>query len=318
MTFGGTGWWKTIGDVGQATADELVGMALDGGVNFFDTADTYSDGLSEEILGRALGSRRKEIILATKVGSSVGADPNRRGLSRHNIIEGCHESLRRLQTDYVDLYQFHVFDPPARLEESLRAADDLVRQGKVRYIGCCNFTGAQLMKALSICERENWERFVTFQGYYSLLARDVELELVPLCQEEGLGVLTWSPLSGGFLTGKYRRGQPRPQNARRTDPEGQFLQFDEESGFDIVEELDRIARERGVTVAQTALNYLLRKQAVTSVITGTRTPDQLADNLKTVEWEMSDEELARLDAVSRVPRVYPHWMQEITSRRQPG
>lgn len=312
MTFGGRGYWKNIGQVEQKEADALVGMALDGGINFFDTANVYSEGRAEEILGKALGSRRKEIILATKVRGRMGPSPNDVGLSRKHILESCDASLRRLGTDWIDLYQVHSFDPRSPLEETLRALDDLVRVGKVRYVGASNYAGWQLMKALAVSDAQHLERFVTLQALYSLISRDLELELVPLCLDQKLGILTWSPLGGGFLTGKYRRGKPRPQGARRSEPAGQFLQFDEQRGFDIVDELERIAADHAATITQAALNYLLRKPAVSSVIIGARTPEQLADNLKTTSWEMTAEEVARLDALSAPPRVYPHWMLERT------
>lgn len=308
MTFGGRGYWQAIGGLEQPEADKLVGMALDGGINFFDTADVYSEGRSEELLGKALGARRPQVILATKVRGRMGEGPNDIGLSRHHIIEACEASLQRLGTDYIDLYQVHSFDPGTPLEESLRALDDLVRQGKVRYIGASNFAGWQLMKALAISGKQDLEQFVTLQAYYSLVGRDLEHELLPLCQDQGLGILVWSPLAGGFLTGKYRRGQPRPEGARRSDPEKQFLQFDEEQGFTIIETLDQIAQKHQATVAQAALNYLLAKPGITSVIVGARRPEQLADTLQTTEWEMSPEEVTRLDELSQPPRLYPYWM----------
>ena len=204
----------------------------------------------------------------------------------------------------------HSFDPKTPLEETLRALDDLVRQGKVRYIGVSNFTGWQLMKALAISEKQNLERFVTLQALYSLIARDLENELVPLSIDQKLGILPWSPLGGGFLTGKYRRGKGRPQGARRTDPTNQFLRYDEEKGFEIVDELEKIAKNHGATVTQAALNYLLRKPGVTSVIIGVRNNEQLTDDLKTTDWEMTSEEVAKLDELSMPPRVYPNWMLE--------
>lgn len=314
MTFGGRGYWKTIGDLAQEEADVLVGMALEAGVNFFDTANVYSEGIAEEMLGKALGHRRGEVILATKVRGRMGPGPNEVGLSRHHIMEACHASLRRLGTDYIDLYQVHSFDHETPLEETLRALDDLVRQGKVRYLGCSNFTGWQLMKALAISDKLGLERFATLQAYYSLVARELELELVPLCLDQGLGILPWSPLAGGFLTGKYRRGQARPEAARRSTPEGEFIPIDEETGFAIVEELERVAAGRKASVAQAALNYLLRRPGVTSVIIGARTPEQLADNLKATEWEMTPEEVSRLDAVSEPPTLYPHWFLDKVSQ----
>jgi aryl-alcohol dehydrogenase-like predicted oxidoreductase len=310
MTFGGRSFWKIIGEVDQKEATDIVNTAIEGGINFFDTADVYSEGMSEEILGKALGSNRKNIILATKVRGRTGKGPNEIGLSRHHIIENCNASLKRLGTDYIDLYQVHSFDPSTPMEETLRALDDLVRVGKVRYIGASNHTGWQLMKALSISEKQNLEKYVTLQAYYSLIARDLEYELVPLCLDQKLGILTWSPLGGGFLTGKYRRGKNRPGGARRSDPVDQFLQFDENKGFDIVDELERIAKKHKATITQAALNYLLRKPGVSSVITGARNRDQIKDTLKTTDWEMTSEEVKRLDDLSKPPRVYPYWMLE--------
>jgi aryl-alcohol dehydrogenase-like predicted oxidoreductase len=314
MTFGGRGFWTNIGALEQKEAAALVHQSLEGGVNFFDTADVYSEGLAEEMLGRALGERRKDIILATKVRGRTGKGPNDIGLSRLHIVESCIASLRRLGTDYIDLYQVHSFDPRTPQEETLRALDDLVRTGKVRYIGASNHTGWQLMKALAVSERQNLEKYVTLQAYYSLVARDLENELVPLCLDQKLGILTWSPLGGGFLTGKYRREKPRPEGARRTDPKNQFLQFDEEKGFAIVDELERIAGTHDATIAQAALNYLLRKPGVSSVIIGARTGEQLSDTLKTTDWEMTPDEVTRLDELSRPPRVYPNWMLEAQTK----
>ncbi len=310
MTFGGRGYWKTIGEVEQNDANDLVAMAIEGGINFFDTADVYSEGLSEEILGKALGHKRKDIILATKVRGRTGKGPNDIGLSRLHIIENCNASLKRLGTDYIDLYQVHNFDPYTPLEETLRALDNLVREGKVRYIGASNYSGWQLMKALETSEKHNLEKFVTLQAFYSLIARDLENELVPLCLDQNLGILPWSPLGGGFLTGKYRRGAKRPENARRADKENQFLQYDEEKGFDIIEALENISKNHNATVAQAALNYLLRKPAVTSVIIGAKSKEQLSDNIKTTNWEMTSDEVKRLDDVSILPRAYPYWMQQ--------
>ena len=300
MTFGAK--VPQLGKVDQKEADRLVGMALDAGINFFDTADAYARGNSEEILGKSLGKRRKDIILATKVRARMGIGPNDVGNSRHHILEGCEASLKRLGTDYIDLYQVHSFDNHTPLEETMRALDDLVRQGKVRYIGCSNFAGWQLMKALAVSDQHNLDRFVTLQAQYSLLIRDLEYELVPLCLDQGLGILIWSPLAGGALSGKYRRGKPRPKDARYSDQIG----FDEQKTYAIVDELDKVAKAHKTTVTQAALNYLLRKPGVTSVIIGIRTAEQLADNLKTTDWEMSPDEVARLDSVSKPVNVYPY------------
>ena len=220
-------------------------MALDGGINFFDTADIYSIGKSEEILGKALGKKRKDNIVASKVRFRLSDKPNDVGLSRNHIIEACDNSLKRLGTDYIDLYQVHTFDFHTPLEETLRALDDLVRQGKVRYIGCSNFAGWQLMKSLDISDNNKWERFITFQGQYSLLWRDMEYELAPLCLDQGLGIMCFQPLAGGFLTGKYRRGKPRPQGTRLSEAK---LEFNEAKGYDIIDELDRIATAHSATV----------------------------------------------------------------------
>jgi len=311
MTFGGRSFFKYVGQLGQKEANTLVDMSLEAGINFFDTADVYSEGLSEELLGKALGKRRQSIILATKVRGKMGPGPNDIGLSRHHITEACNASLKRLGTDYIDLYQVHNFDPDTPQEETMRALDDLVRQGKVRYIGCSNYSGWQLMKALAIADKRGWERFVTLQSLYSLLARELENEMVPLCLDQGLGILVWSPLSGGFLSGKYRRGKPQPKGTRLSAPQPRFIPHDDEKGFDIVEELDKIAKAHKATVAQAALNYLLAKEGVSSVIIGARTPEQLTDNLKTTDWEMSAEEVSRLDEMSQPAPLYPYWMQKM-------
>jgi len=315
-TFGTNERFKRIGEVNQKEADTLVSVALDGGINFFDTADGYSEGQSEEIIGKALGKRRKDVILATKVRARMSSNPNSVGLSRHHILEGCDASLKRLGTEYIDLYQVHSFDFNTPLEESLRALDDLVRQGKVRYIGCSNFAGWQLMKALDISKELRLEKFVSLQALYSLLARDLEYELVPLCLDQGLGILTWGPLAGGALSGKYRRGKPVPKGSRLGDLglkkvriSDHDLDFDENKIFDIVDELDLIAKTHGATITQAALNYLLSKPGVTSVIFGVRTTEQLADNLKTTDWEMQPEEVSRLDKISEPAPVYPYDFQ---------
>ena len=307
MTFGTN---TRIGALDQKASDVIVGTALDGGINFFDTADIYSIGQSEEILGKALGKRRKDNIVASKVRFRLSQKPNDVGLSRHHIIEGCDNSLKRLGTDYIDLYQAHTFDIHTPLEETLRALDDLVRQGKVRYIGCSNFAGWQLMKALDISNYHNLERFITFQGQYSLLWRDMEYELAPLCLDQGLGIMCFQPLAGGFLTGKYRRGKPRPQDARLSKTN---LEFNEQKAYDIIDELDKVATAHNATISQSALNYLLCKPAVSSVIVGIRTQEQLADNLKTTDWQMLPEEVVQLDKISKPAPVYPYMFLEHTA-----
>jgi len=312
MSFGGHGYWEKIGGLEQNTAQRLVDVALDAGVNFFDTANVYSHGQSEEILGKTFKGKRDKVVVATKVRGRMSPEINDVGLSRRHILQSCERSLRRLGTDYIDIYIVHSFDFMTPLEETLSALNDLVHQGKVRYLGCSNYFAWQLMKALSISEKHNWEKFVSLQAYYSLVARDVEYELVPLCEDQGLGLTPWSPLAGGFLTGKYPRGGKGPKDARRSKEEQNFLQFDENRAYKILDEVKRIADARGVTPAQVSLNYLLRKPAVSSVIIGATKIEQLQDNLKSVTWQLSADEVRALDAVSELPRLYPKWMLEST------
>jgi aryl-alcohol dehydrogenase-like predicted oxidoreductase len=306
MTFGTK--WTHVGTMSQKEADAIVGRALEAGINFFDTADVYHSGESEEYLGKALGAKRGQAVIATKVRGRHSPDPNDVGLSRRHIRRSVEDSLRRLGTDWIDLYQLHGWDAMTPLEETLSTLDGLVREGKVRYIGASNFAGWQLMKALGISDRRGFERFVTLQPLYNLMMRDVELELLPLCRDQGLGVLPWSPLAGGFLSGKYRRGAPRPKGARREDGENAFLKFDEERGFQVVDALEEIGRAHGGTVAQAALNWVLARDGVTSVLIGARTLQQLEDNLNVLSWDLSPEEIERLDALTEPPRLYPYWM----------
>ncbi|MES1994323.1 MAG: aldo/keto reductase [Pseudomonadota bacterium] len=312
MSFGKQGYWEVVGGLGDAEAQRLIDMALDAGINFFDTADVYSYGQSEEILGRALKARRHEVVLATKVRGRMSPEINDVGLSRHHLIRSCEASLQRLGTDYIDLYIVHSFDFVTPLEETLATLNDLVRQGKVRYLGCSNFAAWQLMKALALAEKHHWEKFVSLQALYSLVARDVETELVPLCQDQRLGLTPWSPLAGGFLTGKFRRGERGPADARRSKEQHNFIQVDEDKGFRILDEVQRIAQARGVSVAQVALNYLLRKPAVSAVLVGATKPEQLQDNLKATSWTLEEAEVKALDAVSQPRRPYPHWMLDYT------
>jgi aryl-alcohol dehydrogenase-like predicted oxidoreductase len=312
MSFGKQGYWQLIGGLDQAGAQRLVDLALDAGINFFDSADVYSYGQSEEMLGAALKGKRDRVVLATKVRGRMSPEINDVGLSRKHIIRSCDASLKRLGTDYIDLYVVHSFDFATPLEETLSALNDLIHQGKVRYLGCSNYFAWQLMKALSISEKHHWEKFVSLQAYYSLLSRDLELELVPLCEDQGLGITPWSPLAGGFLSGKYPRGAKGPQDARRSKEEHNFIQFDEAKAYAALDEVQRIAGARGVSAAQVALNYLLRKSSVSSVIIGATKPEQLQDNLKTTGWTLTPEEVAALDAISVPPRLYPNWMLDFT------
>lgn len=317
MTFGSN--FYNIGAVDQTGANQIVARALESGINFFDTADVYSYGESETILGRAIkeaGVGRTSVVVATKVRGAMSeaagggtGDLNNVGLSRQHIIASCEASLKRLGTDYIDLYQVHGWDYVTPVEETLGALDDLVRQGKVHYIGCSNWAGRHLMKGLLLSELRGWERFVSLQAYYSLVGRDLEHELLPLCREEGLGVLPWSPLSGGFLSGKYRRDNPAPEGARRTG--FHFPPIDEERGFDAVDALARIAQERDASVAQVALAWLLAQDGVTSVIIGANKLSQLEDNLKSVELTLSTEEVAQLSETTAPRPLYPQWMIEL-------
>jgi aryl-alcohol dehydrogenase-like predicted oxidoreductase len=315
MTFGG----DESNPVGMTQVDEargLIDRCLEAGINLFDSADVYSQGRSEEVLGQALAGRRHDVILATKVHGRMGPGANDIGQSRHHIIQGCEASLKRLQTDYIDLYQVHGFDALTPLEETLRALDDLVRSGKVRYIGCSNYSGWHLMKALGISERAGLERYVSQQVYYSLIARELEYELVPLALDQGIGTLVWSPLSGGFLTGKYRRGEAGPRDTRRPR-RGDPGTIDEERGFAIVDVLEEIARERDASIPQVALNWLLHKPGVTSILVGARREEQLLDNLNAATWKLTPEEVTRLDEVSAVPPIYPYWHQRRNNVRVP-
>src|SRR5215211_2889558 len=313
MTFGGGGKFANVGSTDVDGARRQVDMCLDAGINLFDTADVYSDGLSEEILGQALAGRRDRVLVATKARMPMGDGPNDAGLSRHHLVTQCEASLRRLGTDWIDLYQVHEWDAQTPLEETLQALDDLVRAGKVRYVGCSNYAGWQLMKALGVAERRGLGRFVSQQVHYTLQAREAEYELVPIAIDQGLGVLVWSPLAGGLLSGKYRRGQPGPQESRLLAGWDEPPVRDQDKLYDIVEVLVGVAKDRGVSPAQVALAWLLERPAVTSVIIGARTEEQLVDNLGAADLSLTAEELARLEEVSRPPLLYPYWHQAKTA-----
>jgi aryl-alcohol dehydrogenase-like predicted oxidoreductase len=311
MGFGGTGWASPVGHIDVEGARRQISLARDAGVNLIDTADVYSYGLSEEILGKALGSDRDEVLIATKVRFPMSDAPNDGGLSRHHIISSAEASLRRLGTDHIDLYQVHEWDGQTPLEETLGALDLLVHSGKVRYVGASNFSAWHLMKALAVSERAGLPRFASQQIYYSLQARDAEAELVPVSIDQGLGILVWSPLAGGLLSGKYRRqGTNAPEGSRHLSREWNEPPIhDQEKLYDTIEVLVEIGSARGVSAAQVALAYLIGKPAVTSVIVGARTEEQLTDNLASAELTLTDEELSRLDAVSAEPLRYPYWHQ---------
>ena len=309
--------YDVLGGLSPDVVAELVDTALDAGVNFLDTANTYAFGESEELLGKLLKGRRRDLVLASKVQNRVGAGPNDVGQSRVHIFNALEDSLRRLDTDYIDLYQVHSFDPVTRLEESLGALDDAVRQGKVRYIGCSNFAAWQVMKALGISAQRHLESFVCVQAYYSLAGRDIERELLPMISDQGLGLTAWSPLAGGLLTGKFTRDGASEPDARRARLD--FPPVDPERCFAIIDVLVEIARDHETSAARVALAWLLAQPGVTSVIVGARRTQQLLDNIASVELELRHEELAALDAVSRLPATYPGWLQSYTdAERRPS
>jgi aryl-alcohol dehydrogenase-like predicted oxidoreductase len=313
MGFGGTGWASAVGQIDVDGARRQIALAREAGVNLIDTADVYSDGTSEEILGQALGQDREDVLIATKVRMPMGDGPNDAGLSRHHIIRGAEASLRRLNTDYIDLYQVHEWDGHTPLDETLSALDHLVQSGKVRYIGASNYAAWHLVKALWTSDVNHLQRFVSQQIYYSLQAREAENELVPVSIDQGLGILVWSPIAGGLLSGKYRRGVDAPAGSRHLGDWSEPPIHDEDKLYDTIETLVGIAESRGVSAAQVALAYTIGKPGVTSVIVGARTEEQLADNLASAELTLTDEEFARLDEVSAQPLLYPYWHQANTS-----
>ncbi|MDQ6836503.1 MAG: aldo/keto reductase [Actinomycetota bacterium] len=313
MTFGGEGNFKNVGATDVDGARRQVDMCLDAGVNLIDTADVYSTGRAEEIVGEALADKRDDVLIASKVRFPMGDSPNMAGLSRHHIISGCEASLRRLKTDHIDLYQVHEWDGQTPLEETLGALEHLLDSGKVRYVGASNYAGWQLMKALGIGEREHLPRFVSQQIYYSLQERSAEYELIPLALDQGLGTLVWSPLAGGLLSGKYRRGQDAPQGSRHLTDWDEPPVYDEDGLYDTIDVLVEIAQAHDVSAAQVALAWLLARPSVSSVIVGARTDEQLADNLQAAELELSAQEHSRLEEVSRPDLLYPYWHQRKTA-----
>ncbi|MET4082151.1 aryl-alcohol dehydrogenase-like predicted oxidoreductase [Pedobacter sp. UYP30] len=311
MTFGGgEGMWKAIGQLTQKEVNELIKISVDGGINFIDTANVYSDGVSEKMTGKAikdLGLTRDELIIATKVRGKMGEGPNQSGLTRKHILHQAEESLKRLNVDYIDLYQIHGFDALTPWEETLSALDILVKHGKVRYIGCSNLAAWQLMKALSVSEREKFEKFVSLQAYYTIAGRELERELIPLLQDQKLGLMVWSPLAGGLLSGKYDR-DGKSDGGRRANFD--FPPVNKGRAFDVLDVLKPMAEDKNASVAELSLAWLLHQKAVSSVIIGAKKTKQLKDNLKSVEVKFTDEELKKLDEVSRLPAEYPGWMLE--------
>lgn len=315
MTFGAKGRFKAVGGVGQEEADELLKKAVDEGVNFIDSANVYSEGISEEITGQAIknsGISRDSIVLATKVRGTMGEGPNQKGLSRKHIINQVEESLTRLKTDYIDLYQIHSNDPLTPVEETLRALDDLVRSGKVRYIGASNVAAWQLMKALNYSKYKEVERFASLQAYYTIAGRDLERELIPLLKDQKVGLMVWSPLAGGLLSGKYSREEENKSGGRRDNFD--FPPVDKEKAFDIIDVLRPMAEAKDASVAQLSLAWLLHQEAVTSVIVGAKNSKQLTENLKASNVKFSADELQKLDEISKLNPEYPGWMLDVTGQ----
>jgi aryl-alcohol dehydrogenase-like predicted oxidoreductase len=307
-TFGAGEMFQAWGSQPLDEARRFVDVCLDAGVTLFDTADAYSHGGSEEVLGKAVRGKRDKVLLATKAFGRMGQGANDAGLSRLHLIKACEDSLRRLGTDYIDLYQSHGFDALTPLDETLEAFQHLVQAGKVRYVGCSNYSAWHLMKALSTAKETGGARYVSQQVYYSLVGRELEYELVPLSLDQGVGILVWSPLAAGFLTGKYRRDQ-QPTEARRLAAQEPAVALSEDRAWALIDLMAQLADGYRVSVAQVALNWLLRKPGVTSVILGARTMEQLQDTLNTANWKLSDEDVVRLDEASDLPAPYPYWHQ---------
>ena len=317
-TFGGANeFFRAWGNTGVEEATRLVDICLEAGLNMFDTADIYSDGESEEVLGAAIAGRRDKVLISTKATFKTGSGPNEVGSSRYHLIRACEASLRRLKTDYIDLYQMHGFDALTPVEETLSALNDLVHSGKVRYIGCSNFSGWHLMKSFDVSEKYGWARYVAHQAYYSLVGREYEWELMPLGLDQGVGCVVWSPLGWGRLTGKIRRGKPLPEVSRLHKTAEMGPPVSEELVYKVVDAADEIAKETGKTIAQIALNWLLQRPTVANVIMGARNEEQLRQNLGAVGWNLTPKQVAKLDAASATTLIYPYWHQRQFTDRNP-
>jgi len=317
-TFGGANeFFKAWGSSDVAEATRLVDICLDAGVNLFDTADIYSLGASEEILGKAIAGKRNRVLISSKATFAMGKGPNELGSSRYHLIQACEASLRRLNTDVIDIYHMHGFDALTPVEEVLNTLDTLVRQGKVRYIACSNFSGWHLMKSLSVSERYGWARYVGHQVYYSLIGREYEWELMPLALDQKVGALVWSPLGWGRLTGKLRRGHPLPAESRLHKTADYGPPVDDEYLYKVVDALDAVAKETGKSIPQVALNWLIQRPSVCNVIIGARNEEQLRQNLGAVGWNLTKEQVAKLDASSEVTPIYPYWHQRQFANRNP-
>ena len=309
-TFGGTtDFFKAWGQTQVDEARRLIDICLDAGVTLFDSANTYSDGAAEEILGAAIAGRRDQVLISTKASFRCGPGPNQIGSGRHQLITACDAALKRLGTDYIDLFQLHGMDANTPVEETLSTLDDLVRAGKIRYIGCSNFSGWHLMKSLSVADRHGWSRYIAHQVYYSLIGRDYEHELMPLGIDQGVSAVVWSPLGWGRLTGRLRRGRPMPADSRLHVTAGAAPPVAEEHLYRVVDALDAIAAETGKSLPQIALNWLLQKPTVATVIIGARDESQLRQNLGALGWNLTAEQVARLDEASAVTPPYPYWHQ---------
>ncbi len=317
-TFGGGGeLFKAWGETDVKEATRMVDLCLDAGVNFFDTADVYSQGASEEILGKAIKGKRDQLLISTKATFRMGEGPNDLGSSRHHIIKACDASLKRLGTDYIDLYFMHGFDALTPVEEVLSTLDNLVKAGKIRYIGCSNFSGWHMMKSLDISDRYGWSRYVANQAYYSLIGREFEWEHMPLALDQKVGTMVWSPLGWGRLTGKIRRNEPLPEVSRLHKTADFGPPVNNEYLYDVVDVLDEIAKETGKSIAQISLNWLLQRPSVSNVVIGARNEEQLKQNLGAVGWCLSEEQMSRLDAVSEQTPIYPYWHQRQFVERNP-
>jgi len=320
-TFGGAGeFFRGFGNSGVEEATRLVDLSLEAGLTMFDTADVYSNGLAEEILGRALAGRRQHAIISTKASFRFGPGANDVGSSRHHLVRSCEAALKRLGTDYIDLFQLHAFDALTPVEETLNALDDLVRSGKIRYVGCSNFSGWHLMKSLGVSERYNLPRYVAHQAYYSLVGRDYEWELMPLALDQRVSAVVWSPLGWGRLTGKLRRGQALPENSRlrHGSTAAGGPQMTDEYLYRVIDEIERVGRETGKSVPQIALNWLLSRPSVANVIVGARDERQFQENLGALGWQLDPAQIARLDAASATQRPYPYWHQSGFQERNPS
>jgi aryl-alcohol dehydrogenase-like predicted oxidoreductase len=310
MTFGGRGMWTAIGTLPQQQVNALIKQSVESGINFIDTANVYSEGLSEEMTGKAireLGLKRDDLVIATKVRGKMGDGPNNSGLSRKHILQQANESLQRLNMDYIDLYQIHGFDPQTPMEETLEALDSLVKSGKVRYIGCSNLAAWQIMKALGISAKEHLSKFVSLQAYYTIAGRDLERDIVPMLLDQKLGLMVWSPLAGGLLSGKYGRNM-EAKEGRRVNFD--FPPVKKDKAYDIIDVMASIATEKQATVAQIALSWLLQQPVVTSVIIGANKPEQLTDNINATQVNLSADELSKLNEISKLAPEYPGWMIE--------